>query len=156
MYDELVKTLRLRAALWEKMFDEDNVLKQAADAIEELSKLNAEITRRELKLRMEKPRWIPVTERLPESGVHVLACCRVKWLGGGGRSYVCDAFYSAPKTEICSYNDDIDAEYDEETDEYYMPEGWWEVIKNWDDYSCVVIGDFVTHWMPLPEPPKEE
>lgn len=156
MYDELVKTLRLRAALWEKMYDEDNVLKQAADAIEELSKLNAEITRRELKLRMEKPRWIPVTERLPESGVHVLACCRVKWLGGGGRSYVCDAFYSAPKTEICSYNDDIDAEYDEETDEYYMPEGWWEVIKNWDDYSCVVIGDFVTHWMPLPEPPKEE
>lgn len=36
MYDELVKTLRLRAALWEKMYDEDNVLKQAADAIEEL------------------------------------------------------------------------------------------------------------------------
>ena len=100
--------------------------------------------------------WIPVTERLPESGVHVLACCRVKWVGGGGRSYVCDAFYSAPKTEICSYNEDIEAEYDEETDEYYMPEGWWEVIKNWDDYSCVAIADFVTHWMPLPEPPKEE
>lgn len=37
MYDELVKTLRLRAALWEKTYDdEDNVLKQAADAIEEL------------------------------------------------------------------------------------------------------------------------
>lgn len=38
MYDELVKTLRLRAALWEKMYDEDNVLKQAANAIEELQK----------------------------------------------------------------------------------------------------------------------
>ena len=72
MYDELVKTLRLRAALWEKMYDEDNVLKQAADAIEELSKLNAEITRRELKLRMEKPRWIPVEERLPETNEEVL------------------------------------------------------------------------------------
>lgn len=39
MYEELIKTLRLRAALWEKMYDEDNTLKQAADAIEEL--LNA-------------------------------------------------------------------------------------------------------------------
>lgn len=38
MYEELVKTLRLRAALWEKMHDEDSVLKQAADAIEELLK----------------------------------------------------------------------------------------------------------------------
>jgi hypothetical protein len=38
MYDELVKTLRLRAALWEKMYDEDIVLKQAADVIEGFSK----------------------------------------------------------------------------------------------------------------------
>ena len=38
MYDELVKTLRLRAALWEKMYDEDIVLKQAADAIEHMQK----------------------------------------------------------------------------------------------------------------------
>lgn len=105
---------------------------------------------------IKRHRWISVTEALPESGVHVLACCRVKWLGGGGRSYVCDAFYSAPKTEVCSYNDDIDAEYDEETDEYYMPEGWWEVIKNWDEYSCVAIADFVTHWMPLPTPEEEK
>ena len=34
--EELIKTLRLRAAIWEKMYDEDGVLKQAADAIEEL------------------------------------------------------------------------------------------------------------------------
>ena len=124
---------------------------QNAPAADVISKHDAEIIIEEV----AKPRWIPVTERLPESGLHVLAACRVKWLGGGGRSYVCDAFYTAPKTEVCSYSDDIDMEYDEETDEYYMPEGWWEVIKNWDDYSCVAIGDFVTHWMPLPQPPKE-
>ena len=113
--------------------------KEAADAIEELS----------------KPKWISVEERLPDGGVHVLACCHARWLAGSGNLYVCDAFHSNPKTIVCSYDDDIDSEYDEETDEYYFPEGWWEVIKNWDDYSCVAIEDTVTHWMPLPEPPKE-
>ena len=102
-----------------------------------------------------QPRWIPVTERLPEHGVHVLAACYVKWLGGGGRYYVCDAFHTEHFRDTCGYSDEIDMEYNEDEDEYYMPEGWWEVIKNWDDYSCVAIGDFVTYWMPLPEPPKE-
>lgn len=150
MYEELIEALRL-CVKYGKAEDALANASQAADAIE---KLALELDKASNS--GGKTSWIPVTERLPESGVHVLACCRVKWVGGGGRSYVCDAFYSAQKTEICSYNDDIDAEYDEETDEYYMPEGWWEVIKNWDDYSCVGIGNFVTHWMPLPEPPKEE
>ena len=134
-YDELIKRLR-------KLSGTDNLSEfdEAANAIEELS----------------KARWISVKERLPESGVHVLACCRVKWVGGGGRTYVCAAFHSEPKKETCCYSDNIDMEYDEETDEYYLPEGWWEAINNWDDYSFVAIGDFVTHWMPLPEPPKEE
>lgn len=156
MYDELVK--RLRAAKVVVFKTEDvALLGEAADAIEELSRENESLAKSVNEAsEILRKRWVPVTERLPESGVHVLACFRVKWVGGGGRSYVCDAFYSAPKTEICSYNDGIEAEYDEETDEYYMPEGWWEVIKNWDDYSCVAIGDFVTHWMPLPQPPEEE
>ena len=114
---------------------------ESADAIEELVS-NA-----------DKFKWISVEERLPESGTHVLVCCRVKWLVGGGHSYVCDAFHSDPKTIPCSYSDDIDMEYDEKTDEYYFPEGWWEVIKNWDEYACVAIADLVTYWMPLPEPP---
>lgn len=100
--------------------------------------------------------WISVKERLPEHGVHVLAACHIKWLGGGGKYYVCDAFYTGRFTDICNYSDDIDMEYNEEDDEFYMPEGWWEVIKNWDDYSCVAIQDFVTHWMALPEPPRME
>ena len=135
-YENLID--RLRSAT--KLPILQALMNEAADAIEELS----------------KPRWIPVTERLPEHGVHVLAACYVKWLGGGGRYYVCDAFHTEHYKDTCSYSDEIDMEYNEEDDEYYMPEGWWEVIKNWDDYSCVVIGDFVTHWMPLPEPPKEE
>ena len=62
MYDDLIKTLRLRAALWEKMYDEDNVLKQAADAIEALSKTET-----------TTPRWISVEERLPEKNQIVVA-----------------------------------------------------------------------------------
>lgn len=30
------------------------------------------------------------------------------------------------------------------------------VCDNWGDYSSIFIGDFVTHWKPLPEPPKGE
>ena len=160
MYEELINRLRHAASYDPRIVIQD--AQDAADAIEELSKkyLASEVDNTNLTgwLAEEhaKHLWIPVAERLPESGVHVLVCCRVKWVGGGERSYVCDAFYSAPKTEICSYDYDIEAEYDEETDEYYLPEGWWEIIKNWDDYSCVAIEDFVSHWMPLPEPLESE
>ena len=100
--------------------------------------------------------WHRVEDGLPKSGTHVLVCCEVRGICGYRGRYVCDAFHADAKSIPCSYNDDIDSEYDEETDEYYFPVGWWEVIKNWDDYSCVAISDFVTHWMHLPEPPKEE
>lgn len=29
-----------------------------------------------------------------------------------------------------------------------------QVIKNWDDYNSVAVEDFVTHWIPMPQPPK--
>ena len=105
--------------------------------------------------RSAAPRWVRCEEEHPKSGTHVLACCEVHGIGGYRSRYVCDAFHTDAKSIPCQYSDDIDSEYDEETDEYYFPEGWWEVIKNWDDYSCVAINDFVTHWMPLPEPPQE-
>ena len=97
--------------------------------------------------------WIPVGERLPESGKHILLCCEVR---PSGKRYVCDGYYAASKSTTSGYSSELDCEYDEETDEYYLPEGYYEVIKNWDDYSSIVIDDFVTHWKPLPEPPKGE
>ena len=91
--------------------------------------------------------WISVKERLPESGEHVLLTCECK---PSGNRYVCDGYYAKPKTIVGSGGGECATEYDEETDEYYLLEGWYEVIKNWEDYSSIVIDDFVTHWMPLP------
>ena len=64
-------------------------------------------------------RWIPVTERLPDSGVVVLCACYMN------------------EVHALSYDD---------------------VMDDWDTmYGRVCFRkEFVTHWMPLPEPPKEE
>ena len=96
--------------------------------------------------------WISVDDRLPENGAHVLLCCEMHRYGGEiAGKYVCDGYYAeANKIIAGGFPDDCDCEYSEEDDEYYLCEGWYEVIKNWDDYNSVAVGDFVTHWMPLP------
>ena len=101
--------------------------------------------------------WIPVTERLPESGVHVLLCCEVRYGGEIAGKYVCDGYYAeANKIIAGGFPDECNCEYSEEDDEYYLCEGWYEVVKNWDDFNSVAVEDFVTHWMPMPNPPKGE
>lgn len=102
--------------------------------------------------------WISVKDRLPENGVHVLLCCEMHRYGGEiARKYVCDGYYAeANKIIAGGFPDECDCEYSEEDDEYYLREGWYEVVKNWDDYNSVAIEDFVTHWMPLLQPAEEE
>lgn len=107
---------------------------------------------------LDVPEWISVKDRMPESGKHVLATCEIRSLYGYKKQYVCEAYYAEDHSvSEGKYPEDTDCyDYSEEDDEYYLKEGWYEVIHNWDEYWSVVIGDFVTHWMPLPEPPKEE
>ena len=102
--------------------------------------------------------WISVDDRLPENGVHVLLCCEIHRYGGEiAGKYVCDGYYAeANKIIAGGFPDECDCEYSEEDDEYYLCEGWYEVIKNWDDYNSVAVEDSVTHWMPLPDAPKGE
>ena len=103
-------------------------------------------------------RWIPVTERLPENEVDVLIAYTRKGISGYSYSGVCTAFHTDghTSTEDSSYNweiDYVDMDYDEEADAYIVPEGWWETVDFGEEFSPVDAD--VTHWMPLPEPPKE-
>lgn len=92
---------------------------EAADAIEQLQQqIDGWIEQERKALLKSVPKWIPVTERLPEDGSDILAV----------QSY-------------CGEVRIVPANYDR---------GVW--------YDCVFnrVAEHITHWMPLPEPPKEE
>ena len=108
---------------------------------------------------LEKNQWINVKDRLPENEVDVLICAQRRYYKGGTIPVVSTAFYTDGKmnTEESGYNwglGNVDMEYDEEVDAYIVPEGWWESVRYGEEFSAV--DDFVTHWMPLPQPPKGE
>ena len=72
------------------------------------------------------PKWIPVTERLPDTAERVLVC--KTWLG---RVY---------KPEYGYYQD------------FPNRKGCWYVLTEFGYYPQREV----THWMPMPEPPSEE
>ena len=125
MRDNLPSMLRSAAHEWYKAnknvgtFETryDAALEEAADAVEELGKTLADhdemlnayrrvcggLSPDEVQKRIFQHNWISVEDRLPESEKHVLACCRI---GCSDASYVCDAFYAAPKSISCGYSED--------------------------------------------------
>ena len=48
-------------------------------------------------------------------------------------------------------------EYSELEDAYYVTEGWYELIDNWDEYARIAVNEgVVTNWMPLPAAPAHD
>ncbi len=112
MYDELVKRLRMRARLFKQINQMENcIMDEAADAIEKLS----------------KPKWIPVTERLPDE----------------------PGFYIVYTDS--SYNPIRMLRYGMAAPVSFRNGNNWYDEKGQQIYSWLV-----KFWMPLPEPPKEE
>lgn len=100
--------------------------------------------------------WISVKDRLPETETEVLilAVC-------GKRHIITTGMYEdgTKSTEDSKWwwQETDGFEYDEELDAYIIPECWWEYKHyNGDDEYNHAIDDKVTHWMPLPQPPKGE
>lgn len=125
------------------------LLEQAANTLETQQKHIAELE--------AERRWIPVTERLPEAETEVLVQYNRNGHKGittaiyeDGSIYTADSEWFWPERECF-------CEYDEEMDDYKVPQGWWEFRHfNPDDVYNNVVDMPVTHWMPLPEPPKED
>lgn len=131
MYDDLVRELQCcpdgeygcsRCDYKNSIHCRETLMKQAADAIEELSRDLNSAGQTIADLTIEKAvrgetRWIPVAERLPEEYVSVLCYCSRNGQYGCG--------------ERCKED-------------------------NGTIYWIGLNGMIPSHWMPLPQPPKEE
>lgn len=122
MYDYVVKELRTG-------YCEPNLLRKAADAIEELSRVAEINAKRALVWAAEAEkatRWVPVTEGFPKDRVPVQVC----YIGMNTGTVESDLLACRYYGTWC-YWDGEPCSYDE----------------------CQVE---ITHWKPLAQPPKEE
>ena len=164
-YAELVKALRLCMAYeyscpecpyYGGHPDEDGCAdilhKDAADAIEELQKdlerskdfeafwqHEAEEALKKFQVAIgSKPKWIPVTERLPEEDGKYLTV------------YKLNTIPPIPWIEVCWFAKNL-----RKVDKYEFPKKKPGFYKNDSEYGYFEVSG-ITHWMPLSEPPKEE
>ena len=99
-----------------------------------------------------EPHWISCSEKLPKTGQDVELCCGYKIFSGEMVRYICIAFHVNQYEMKADENwDEGCDEYREEDDEFYVSEGWYERIHNWDDYGSVKIYDEALAWRELPE-----
>jgi hypothetical protein len=130
MYEALVERVRyhIQKASFMGLKDAEStlLLAEAADAIEELSREIDIDNAAMTAMDAAMPRWIPVTEAENLPRGEVLALNNLKG------SYGYHEYLIGYVDENC------------ESDSGYFCESEGEILMN------------VTHWMPLPEPPKEE
>ena len=126
-------------------------IRQAAARIEEQVK----------QLEAAQPKWISVEERLPENEktVLILTKWRHTWWGENRSGVAISAAFHTDGKTFTGYSGfnwtdgTVELEYDEDNDEYVVPEGWWESVRYTEQFAAV--DEEVLFWMPLPEPPKE-
>lgn len=103
------------------------------------------------------PRWISVEERLPENEIPVLVSAKRNGPYGKEYQIVFTAFYTDGTTHtedsgFVWYNDDCaDLKYCEDTDDYIIPQGWWEDVRYGEEFSRIWDDTNITHWMSLPK-----
>lgn len=87
-----------------------------------------------------EPQWMPI-ETVPKDGRKLM----LFYINRAGK---------ARTVLACWLTDEEAAESD--ADDVGLEGGWYECIDNWDDYCQVAIHEGEpTHWMPLPQPPKD-
>lgn len=94
----------------------------------------------------EQSGWVSVDERLPEPGKPVLLDI--------GKGVPLRALWAAKHTVEAGDECPWDwAEYDEDSDTYYCPEGWYE----WNRYEEThwAVSEKAVAWMDMPAPARE-
>lgn len=132
------------------LIDRDTAVKQIAEAQDKVSTGIEDVTYyRAIKIIRDAPtvnRWIPCSERLPENNQRVIftgydpdlyICC-----DDGSNNYILVGWYKAEQGRGKSLG------YKSLRKGFYA--------ENPKGTSTRMHEDFVTHWMPLPEPPESE
>lgn len=122
----------------------ENIMSRLA-AYEDLNLSPTEIAEKlkELAELRKATRWIPVSERLPEVG----KCVLIRQI------------YSPIRSEHGEYEEITIGYLHQPTDKRYKPYFYWVAASDYGDMvraeSICPGSKYVTHWMPLPQLPKE-
>lgn len=93
--------------------------------------------------------WIDVNDQLPNSNRRVI----FTWINELNKQRKSMGFYAKKHTISADSWDEVDlADYCEEKDKFFCPEGWHEEM--WEAEFFYSVPHKVTHWMPQPEGPK--
>ncbi len=137
--DEVMANSLKRWQLGHLVFDGGNIesAKRFIRSLQaENAKLKAQLT------------WRPASE-LPEEDQIVIAT----YLNSYGKRRRVRAVYIRQYEEEAGEDDELCVEYCEEQDEWYLKEGWYELIDNWDYSLAAIVEGVVDYWMPMPPAP---